>query len=146
MSDSKLFKPSLTNGGVADGYALTVGFTTNWIPVSTFSNFSANIVFTGGTPVGTISLEQCNDQQSSRLNPVQPLLVNDDNSAGAIKVVTSNALVPAGNGLSTAFVNGAGTYFLNQFLISYGWLRIVYVPSSNSATQLDIFCHARATI
>lgn len=129
---------------LVDGYALDgtdgYSYTTSWVDVRSYDAFSMSVVFTGGAPVGTLQLQQSNDRQFTGGLSVLPLLaVPAENSIGAIKLVSDIANVPAGWGATTASVNGANSYVLDQRLCPFGWVRAVYTASSNDATQLDIF-------
>lgn len=133
---------------LVDGYALNsadgYSFTTPWISVHNYRSLSAIVVFTGGAPVGTLTLDQCNDTTWTGLNAVEPLsAAGADNSSGAIKKVTSTIQVPSGTGINSSAVNGNGAYVLNQIWLPYRWLRVVYTASVNANTQLDIFVHAK---
>jgi hypothetical protein len=131
-------------GKLVDGYALNstdgYGFTTKWVAVHSWESFSFDCVFTGGTPVGTLQLQQSNDRPWQGINNFQPLTAaGQENSSGVTRIVPDVANVPGGWGAQTAAVNGAGTYVLDQRLCPFGWVRVVYTASSNSNTQLDIF-------
>lgn len=129
---------------VVDGYAYSSGFSnsfdTDWIDVRNYPYFSFSVVFTGGSPTGTLKLQQSNDRQFTGGNKVEPLIaVGAENSEGVIKSVSDIKDVAAGNGAASVAVNGAGVYLLDQRLAPFGWVRVDYVASSDVDTQLDIF-------
>lgn len=131
---------TFSNGKLADGYALdgyATVYETNWVDVASFPKFSISAVFTGGSPVGTLSLKQSNDLQWT--GPVvQPLHV------GNTQYPNDEVTVPSGGGQATVSVSGAGAYSLNQFYAPYRWFKVNYtVIGTGSATQLDIFFTAK---
>lgn len=133
---------------LVDGYALDAtdgySYTTNWVDVHDAPGFSVSTVFTGGSPSGTLTLQQSNDRQWTGKGIVQPLLaVSANNSSGAVKIVSDAVNVPSGTGQASAAVSGAGVYVLNQVLAPYHWVRLVYTASVGVATQLDVFMHLK---
>lgn len=129
---------------LVDGYALNntdgYSYTTDWVDVRKYDAFSMTALFTGGSPVGTLQLQQSNDRQFTGGNVVEPLVaVGAENSSGTTKILSDVASVPGGWGVATTAVNGAGAYVLDQRLCPFGWVRAVYTASSNANTQLDIF-------
>lgn len=116
----------------ADGY----GYTSPWIDVTRSSLYNLSVVFTGGTPSGTLKLQQSND-------------IPVDSSVGHFprwafpatsgSYIDDSADVLSGYGNNTANVIGAGKYLLNQQFVGYGWFRFVYTPTVNSNTRLDAF-------
>lgn len=133
---------------LVDGYALNAtdgySYTTNWVDVHDCNKFSVNVVFTGGTPVGTLALQQSNDRQTSLPGSVIRMVDSvGDNSAGTTKRVDDAVSVPAGTGQTTASVTAAGVYVLNQYFAPFRWFRVVYTASSSINTQLDMFVHLK---
>ncbi len=125
---------------VDDGY----GYTSDWVDVHSSSGISVSVVFTGGAPAGTVKLQQSNDRQWTGSAVVPLISVGADNSSGTTKVVSDIADVPTGTGAVSASVAAAGVvYVMNQFLAPYRWLRVVYTPSMNSNTQLDVFVNIK---
>lgn len=129
---------------LVDGYALNVvdgySFTSDWVDVRSYDSFSMSVVFTGGSPQGTLQLQQSNDRQFSGGLSVKPLIAaNAENSSGATKIIEDKANVPTGYGTVSASVTNAGTYVLDQRLVPFGWVRVKYTASQNANTQLDIF-------
>lgn len=129
---------------LTDGYGLNTtdgySYVSDWVDVRKYDAFSMSVVFTGGSPQGTLQLQQSNDRQFTGGLSVLPLLaVPAENSSGTDKLLDDTANVPAGWGSISASVNGAGVYVLDQRLVPFGWVRITYSASSNVDTQLDIF-------
>jgi hypothetical protein len=112
-----------------DGYSLT----TNWVDVHSATNFDVSVVFTGGSPTGTVKLQKSNDLQWTGGNRPQPL------SSANVSAVSDAVDAPTGSGTVSVSVSGAGVYTLNQSLVGYRWFRVVYTASGNANTQLDIF-------
>lgn len=109
------------------------GYTTDWVYVGAYPWLSLTAVFTGGTPVGTLTLQQSNAGQWTGGSPVIPLFLADT------AAINDTADVPAGSGQNLVAVVAAGAYVLNQWWAGYRWIRLVYTPSSNVTTQLDVF-------
>lgn len=129
---------------LVDGYALgtTNGsvYTTPWTDVRSYEAFSNTVVFTGGSPAGTLSLQQSNDRQNGGGNIVTTLYsANRNNSSGAVAIVDDSVQAPTGNGAVSVAVSGAGKYVLDQRLCPFGWFRIVFTSSAVASTQIDIF-------
>lgn len=130
---------------LVDGYSLDAtdgySYTSDWVDVRKYDSFSMSVVFTGGTPVGTLQLQQSNDRQFTGGNKIVPLIAaSAENSSGTTKSVSDITNLPGGWGAVTAAVNGAATvYVLDQRFCPFGWARLVYTASSNVVTQLDVF-------
>ena len=129
---------------LVDGYALSTTngsvYTTPWVDVRSYEAFSCSVVFTGGSPAGTVKLQQSNDRQNAGGNIVTTLFTaNRNNSSGATAIVDDSKDVAAGNGAVTATVSAAGTSLLDQRLCPFGWFRVVFTSSAIASTQLDIF-------
>lgn len=144
---------------LADGYQLNstdgYSFTSNWVNVIDYDVYCINVSLVGGTPVGTLSLQQSCDipadagpaQGTGGFNPQYPLGF----VGPAIQVprwadpyrgtqwASDLSIVPGGFGTVTANVNGAGTYTLNDRLFAYSFVRVVYTASSNVNTAISIY-------
>ena len=116
-------------------FLLTPGysFTSNWVDIHSATNFDVSVVFTGGSPAGTVKLQKSNNLQFTGGNRPQPL------QAAGVGAVDDTADAPTGSGTVSASVSGAGVYTLNQSLVGYRWFRVVYTASGNANTQLDVF-------
>lgn len=130
-------------GKLADGAPLDVtdgySYTTSFVDISSFSNYSVTVVFTGGSPVGTLTLQQSNDLQwTGQQGGPKPLHV------GLTSAPDDTVNVPAGTGQVSASVSGAGAYAMNQFLVGYRWFRVVYTAITPANTTLDIFFCAKS--
>jgi hypothetical protein len=129
---------------LVDGYALNnpdgYSETTVWTDVRNYYAYSVSVVFTGGSPEGTLVLQQSNDRQFTGGNRVEPLIaVPADNSSGTTRQVSDAVQVPPGSGATSINVNGAGVYVFNQSDIAYGWFRVVFTSVVNINTQMDVF-------
>ena len=125
------------NFKLVDGYQLNVtdgySFTTNWVDIHSAPFFDVTVVFTGGSPAGTLTLQKSNNLQWTGGNRVQPLMT------GNVGAVSDAVNAPTGSGTVSVSVSGAGIYSLNQYLVGYRWFRVVYTASGNANTQLDMF-------
>ena len=133
---------------LTDGYALNTldgySYISNWIDMNNFEFISFSVVFTGGSPAGTIQLQQSNDSQFTGGTPITTKYTSGEwNSSGTSKLVSDIVNIPSGTGQSSATVSGAGSYALNQYLQGARWIRVSYSASSNVVTQLDIFVNAK---
>lgn len=129
-----------SSGSTPAGGGFTVGgfgYTTDWVDVGHYAFFSISAVFTGGTPGGELSLQQSNAAQWTGGSPVTTLF------AKLGSAVSDAADVPAGSGQNSVTVAAAGAYVLNQWLVGYKWVRLVYTPTSNVATQFDVFMNVK---
>ena len=114
-----------------DGYAIV----SQWIDVQHTPFIDISVVFTGGSPAGTLSLMKSNATQWTGGNWGQPLFVG---TAGG---VSDAVACPTGSGTVTATVTSAGVvYTLNQQLVGYRWLQLVFTPSNSVTTQIDAWC------
>lgn len=122
----------------ADGYS----FTTNWVDVHSFAAFDVSVVFTGGSPAGTVKLQKSNDLQWTGGNRPQPLSSANSQyvSDAADMLAFSSNGAP---GTVSVAVSGAGVYTLSQSLAGCRWFRVVYTASGNANTQLDIFVNCK---
>lgn len=125
-----------TPGG--GGYSSTgFGYITDWVDVHAYPFVSFIATFTNGAAAGTLSLQQSNAVAFTGGSPVTPLFVKDSASISDI------ADVPAGSGQNVITVAGAQAYALNQWLVAYRWVRLVYTPSSNVNVTLDVTFHVK---
>lgn len=113
----------------ADGYS----FTTAWVDVHSAPFFDVSVVFSGGSPTGTVKLQKSNDLQFTGGN--RPIPLQD----GGVGAVSDAVDAPAGQGTVTAAVTGAGTFTLNQYMVGYRWFRVVFTSSNNASAKLDVF-------
>jgi hypothetical protein len=128
---------------LADGYALnsTDGYSwkSQWYELLDCSLYSISMVFVGGSPVGTITLNQSNDVPSPiGIGGNKPFPKSAGNLYGAPIDVS---VVPS----SSTAVSGAGVYTLNYQLAAYGWVQVVYTASSNVVTTLTGRLSVRTT-
>lgn len=139
LLDKKPLATGLTGATPAGGTytASGFGYTTDWVDVHAYPYASFTVVFTGGAPAGMLSLQQSNALNFSGGSPVVPLFVKDS------AAINDTADVPAGSGQNLITVAGAGAYVLNQWWVAYRWVRLVYTPTSNVATQMDVFFHSK---
>lgn len=138
------------NNKLADGVSLNAtdgyGFTSDWVDVLDASIINVSATFTGGSPTGNLFMEQSNDLQWTGKGKSRPRLAvsGTDNSAGATKIVSDVAPVSPGHGTANIAVSGTSTkYLLDQYQVGYRWFRVVYTPSGNANTQLDIFFNTK---
>ena len=129
---------------LVDGVAITAGNTSPWLNMANFDHCSFTVVFSGGNPIGNLSLQISNDRQSSGspsgLSDQPRWAAGECNSVNNTKVVNDTANLPNdGFSPSTASVNGVGSYVIEKFFMPSRWIRVVYTPSANSNTTLDIF-------
>jgi hypothetical protein len=125
------------NFKLEDGYAIVtaIGLTyySPFVDIHSAPFFDVSVVFTGGSPAGTLTLQKSNDLQWTGGNLVSPL------SQGGVGSVSDYFNAPTGQGTVSATVSGAGTYSLNQYMVGYRWFRIAFDPSNVATTKLDIF-------
>lgn len=111
-----------------DGYSLT----SNWVDIHSVPNFNISAVFTGGSPTGTLKIQQSNSLQSTGGNRPQPAPLGSD------PIDTKDC--PTGNGAVSVSVSGAGVYLLDQHFAGYRWVRLVYTATGAAVnTTLDVF-------
>ena len=137
---------------IVDGYSLnTVNgsvYTSKWVKVGNASLASFHVVLTGGSPAGTLKLQQSNDiEVISSLNAAGNLVSALEYPQWAApqtsgSFVDDHADCLSGRGQNTASVAAAGTFVLDQWFLSAGWLRVVFTASGTASTTLDI----RATL
>jgi hypothetical protein len=125
------------NFKLLDGYSVTTTasapINTNYVDVHSANNFNITCVFTGGAPAGTLKLRMSNDLQWTGGNRPQPL------HTGGEGHVDDTIDVPTGNGQASVSVSGAGVYELDQHFFGARWFQVVFTPSNNVTTQMDIF-------
>lgn len=125
------------NFKLLDGYVITttngVAVNTNWVDVHSAPFFDVSVVFTGGSPTGTLKLQKSNDLQWTGGNRPQPL------QQGGEGYVSDAADAPTGQGTVSVSVSGAGVVSLNQFNVGYRWFRLVFTPSNVATTTMDAF-------
>lgn len=129
---------------LVDGYQLNAtdgySYTSAFFDVSDKSLVSISVVFTGGSPAGTVKVQQSNDLQFTGGNSVLPLHIA--NTSYPNDTTDSVAIAGIGQVVSQS-VSGAGSYPLELKLLGSHWLRIVYTASGNVNTQLDVFVTAK---
>lgn len=114
-----------------DGYAIH----TNWVDIHSAPYFDVTIVFTGGSPAGTVKLQKSDNLQNTGGNRPQPNMAGNGNSVDDTIDVPTDATA----GTVSVAISGAGTYELHQRFAGYRWFRLAYTPSASGATQLDVF-------
>ena len=129
---------------LVDGYAITAGYTSAWINMADFDHLALTIVFTGGTPIGTASLQVSNAKMytgsANGLSEQPDWAASQCNSQSNTVVINDTANLPNDAfSASTASITGAGAYVIEKFFAPCRWYRVVYTAGTNSNTTLDIF-------
>lgn len=140
-----------------DGYALnsTDGYSyiSPWVKVVDYDKFSMTVCFVGGSPQGTLFLEQSNDLEADTgaamggggYVPIYPVATGPATSIPrwadpyrGSSFVSDLSNVPAGHGINTLNVNGAANYTLDQWLFGYSFVRVNFAASSNVNSAVTI--------
>lgn len=135
----------IKNFRILDGYGLSVaegdGFTTNWHDLLNCVELSVSVVFTGGSPAGTVSIITSNDWPdnvnglvpASAWNPTTPTVKNSPALDGSV--------YPG----ATATVAGAGIYKIAIQNMGERWFQIGFVGTGSFTSTVTVMYCAKTT-
>ena len=134
----------IKNMRLLDGYALNVadgyGFTTRWVDLVACVQLGVSVVFVGGAPTGTLTVQTSNDPPDN-VNGFVPMSAWDPTNPTVLTNPALDGLTYPGS--STA-VAAAGIYKVDCQNICERFFRVVYVSSGNSVTAVTIMYNAKS--
>lgn len=148
MFTCKLFDGYQLNN--ADGYSCT----SDWQDIHSSPFYSISVVFSGGTPSGTLTLEMSNDENVREKSSQFSGMGTNPNGLSFLAPVLKDFPVtggsPQGNPLDYATISGssqtvssATTFVYNTETAGYRWVRLKYIATSGTC-QIDAWMHRKA--